>query len=108
MINQLTFAETDYLELSAHAAQRMSQRGLHVWQVELVLEYGREIHSRRAVFHVVGRKEIELYGSKVPELRKLDGVQVVAHSNSEIILTVYRNLDLRRIRPNKRKHRHLH
>ena len=108
MTNQLIYAQSDYLELSEHAAQRMCQRGLHEWQIELVLKYGREIHSRRAVFHVVGRKEIQKYGSKVPELKKLDGIQVVTGGDNLAILTVYRNHDLRGIRPNKRRHRHLH
>lgn len=108
MTNHLIYAESDYLELSEHASHRMCQRGLHDWQIELVLKYGRKIHSRRAVFHVVGRKEIQKYGAKIPELKELDGIQVVTDSGNLSILTVYRNHDLRGIRPNKRRHRHLH
>ncbi|WP_417228309.1 DUF4258 domain-containing protein [Amphritea sp.] len=96
------------LELTEHARQRMNQRGVSEQAVELALQFGRKIHSRRALFHVIGKKEINKLGDQHPELKELDGVQVLTTEDSESIITVYRNHDLRAIRPNKRKHRHLH
>ncbi|MGB2221966.1 DUF4258 domain-containing protein [Neptunomonas sp.] len=98
----------DPFELTEHARQRMMQRGVSEQAVMLALEFGRKIHSRRALFHVIGRKEISKLGDQHPELKELDGVQVLTTKDSESVITVYRNHDLRAIRPNKRKHRHLH
>ncbi len=94
--------------LAAHARKRMDQRGVSEQAVLLTLRYGRKIHSRRTVFHVIGRKEIARYGKQVPELLALDGVQVITSQDEHTVVTVYRNHDLRGIRPTKRKHRHLH
>ncbi|MCW8884898.1 MAG: DUF4258 domain-containing protein [Motiliproteus sp.] len=99
---------TDALVLTDHARQRMDQRGVSEQDVELALQFGRKVHSRRALFHVIGRKEIKKLGDKHPELKGLDGVQVLTSEDGESVITVYRNHDLRAIRPNKRKHRHLH
>lgn len=95
-------------ELTEHARQRMNQRGVSEQAVELALQFGRKIHSRHALFHVIGKKEINKLGDQHPELKELDGVQVLTTEDSESVVTVYRNHDLRAIRPNKRKHRHLH
>lgn len=93
--------------VSDHAAKRMSQRGLSPRQVDLVMEYGRRVHSRRAVYYALGRKEVARHQVKVPELAELEGIQVVVNSDQEVILTVYRNHDFRKIRPCKRRHRKL-
>lgn len=98
----------DSPEMTEHALTRMAQRGLHESDVGLALRYGRKIHSRRALFHVIGRKEINRFSNEIPEIKELDGVQVVTDGECETVVTVYRNHDLRAIRPNKRKHRHLH
>ncbi len=92
-------------EITSHASVRMHQRGLCERQIELALLYGRKIHARRAVFHVIGRKEIARFGELDPEL---NGIQVVTSSDHSTVLTAYRNHDLRAIRPTKRKHRHMH
>ncbi len=94
--------------LAAHARKRMDQRGVSEQAVQLALSYGRKIYSRRTVFHVIGRKEIARHGKQVPELLALDGVQVITSLDQYTVVTVYRNHELRGIRPTKRKHRHLH
>ncbi|MCV6587814.1 MAG: DUF4258 domain-containing protein [Marinobacterium sp.] len=95
------------LILSDHAQQRCSQRGLSEHHINMALRYGRTIRSRRAVFKVIGRKEIERYAGQAPELRDLNGIQVVS-SPEGVVLTAYRNRNLRQIRPSHRKHRNLH
>ena len=101
-------SELSAFPLSNHAQQRMDLRGMSERKIELVLQYGRKIHSRRTLFHVIGRKEIARFSKQCPELKTLDGLHVLTVPENGTVLTVYRNHDLRQIRPNKRKHKHLH
>ncbi len=94
--------------VTEHARHRMEQRGVSEEAVELALHYGRKIHSRGAIFHVIGRKEISKLGNTHPKLRLLNGVQVLTSTDGESIITVYKNHDLRGIRPCKRRQRHYH
>lgn len=94
--------------ISSHAQQRMDLRGMSERDIELVLKFGRKIHSRRTVFHVIGRKEIKKYASECPELKELDGLHVLTVPQNGTVLTAYRNHDFRHIRPSKRKDKHLH
>lgn len=86
-----------------HAAVRMQQRGISPELVGLVLRYGRTIHSRRAVYRVIGRKEVSRFGAQGVDLSRAEGVHVLLDADGAI-LTTYRNHDLRAIRPSKRKH----
>ena len=107
----VTTEDTLYLSSSLntteHATQRLEQRGISKKQMMLAFKYGRVIHSRRAVYHVVGKKEIAMYSHIEPELKNMDGIQLVM-SSDDTVLTVYRNKDLRKIRPYKHNHKHLH
>ncbi len=105
LCNQMSNYE---MPLSTHAQRRMGLRGMSEIDIDLVLTYGRKIYSRRAVFHVIGRKEIKEYASECPALKTLDGLHVLTVPENGTVLTVYRNHDLRQIRPSKRKHKHLH
>jgi len=103
-----TETETQTYDVTQHARQRMGQRGVSEEAVELALHYGRKIHSRGAVFHVIGRKEIAKLGDEHPEITDLDGVQVLTSADGESVITVYKNHDFRGIRPTKRRQRHYH
>ena len=92
---------------SRHAQIREGQRGISKKQVMLAYQYGRVIHSRRAVYHVIGNKEIKKYGGIVPELKNMNGVQLVVSANGTV-LTAFKNKDLRKVRPYKHSHKHLH
>ena len=59
------------ITISHHACKRMAQRGLSREQIDLVLAYGRKFHGR-AVYYVIGKKEIARLGDKVPELIALE------------------------------------
>lgn len=107
-VNECKDKLNDEVKVTDHARKRMGQRGVSEEAVELALHFGRKIHSRHAIYHVIGRKEIIKLGDQHPEMKELDGVQVLTASDGESVITVYRNHDLRGIRPNKRKHRHLH
>ncbi|GHF02064.1 hypothetical protein [Thalassotalea profundi] len=92
---------------SQHAKIRKTQRGISHKQMVLAYQYGRVIHSRRAVYHVIGNKEIEKFGSIEPELKNMNGIQLVMSANGTV-LTAFRNKDLRKVRPFKHNHKHLH
>jgi len=92
---------------SKHAELRESQRGISQKQILLAYKFGRIINSRRATYFVVGNKEIDKYGLSEPELKTMNGIQLVVSSGGTL-LTVYRNRNLRRIRPYKHCHKHLH
>jgi len=93
--------------LTRHAWERMSGRGLSPAAIRLVLNYGRAAHIRGATIYVVGRKEVERYRQNGVELSSVEGVQVVC-TDSGSILTVYRNRDLRGLRPRSRRARSRH
>jgi hypothetical protein len=88
--------------LTRHAWERMSGRRLSPTAIRLVLLYGRAAHVRGATIYVIGRKEVERYGREGIALESLEGVQVVC-SDADAILTVYRNRDLRGLRPRSRR-----
>lgn len=88
--------------VTRHAWERMSRRGLSPAAVRLVLNYGRTAYIRGATIYVVGRKEVERYRQDGIELSSVEGVQVVC-TGSGAILTVYRNRDLRGLRPRSRR-----
>lgn len=73
----------------------------------MVLCYGRLTHTRGAIIHVIGRKEVERYSRDGLDLSEAEGVHVVC-SYEDAILTVYRNRDLRGLRPRSRRTRRHH
>lgn len=93
--------------LTRHAWERMCGRGLSPTAVRLVLNYGRAAHIRGATIYVIGRKEVERYRQHGIELSSVEGAQVVC-TESGSILTVYRNRDLRGLRPRSRRARRRH
>jgi Domain of unknown function (DUF4258) len=90
--------------LTCHAQRRMAARSLSSETVAAVLAFGRSIHARGAEIHVIGRKEIAQYRPQGIDLTPFEGVQLVCARDGAII-TVYRNRDLRRLRPHKRSRR---
>lgn len=90
--------------LTRHAAERMRARGLRPEAVAAAIAYGRVVHVRDADIHAIGRKEVESGKREGVDLSRYEGVQVVC-SREGAILTVYRNRDLRGLRPRRRRRR---
>lgn len=88
-------------DFTSHAWERMSARGFSPSGIHSVLMYGRVAHARKAMIHVVGRKEVARYRRVGVDISDLEGVHVVCSTDGAII-TVYRNKDLRGIRPRRR------
>lgn len=84
---------------SQHALDRMNQRRLNDNQVALVHKYGREVFARDAVYHFVGRKEVEAFADRA-DLSGVEGIHVL-ESRDGTVLTVYRNRGFRPCRYQK-------
>ncbi len=91
--------------LTNHLRRRMSRRWISADALVAVLAYGRTAHVRGAKIHVIGRKEVNRYRRQGIELDSFEGIHVVCTSTEEVVLTAYRNRNLRGLRP-KSRHRH--
>lgn len=89
--------------VTAHAARRMQQRGITAQLLELVLRYGRTLHERGLSFRVIGNKEVERHARHGLDLQRAAGIHVLVEADGAVV-TTYRNHDLRKIRPAKRRH----
>ncbi len=81
--------------LTEHATQRMSQRGIRASDIELVMDYGKEIFAKGAVHYVLGKKEVKKYLKQEPRLKELEGIRVITSTQNCDIITVYRNCEKR-------------
>lgn len=87
--------------VTKHGAARLYARGLPLTQVQDVLEFGREVHTRGAVIHAVGRKEVEYAKLLAADIADLEGWHIVCSRQGDII-TAYRNRSFRGLRPQRR------
>ena len=94
----------DDLEVSDHAMKRIDKRGIPAEAISVVIAYGRRVHVRGADVYFIGQKEAS-YG-KVDGISfdKYVGIQVVC-ANDGAVLTVYRNHNLRGLKPFRRHRR---
>jgi hypothetical protein len=83
---------------SSHAQKRMQHRGIDTAAIEAAMAFGREVFTRGAIVHAIGRREIEQWRDEGINLSAYDGVQVVC-SHDGAVLTVYRNRSFRGLRP---------
>lgn len=83
------------ITLTNHASERMSGRGIRQWQVEQVMLYGRESHVRSSTVYAIGRKEVQEYGKF---LEPCVGIHVLCSSESNAVITTYRNHSMRGLR----------
>lgn len=95
------------IHLTEHATKRMQQRQISQDMVNMVSIYGRTIYSRGATFKVIGRKEVEAWAHRGIDLRAAEGLHVLL-SGDGAVMTTYRNHNLRKIRPSKRRHSFYH
>ena len=98
----------DGIPLSHHARTRMAQRGLRAPAILAAIDYGREVRSRGAWFHVIGRKDIARARTLGIDISRYEGVHVLRGADGQII-TAYKNKHLavrnrRRVRHYPRSH----
>ncbi len=89
--------------LTSHARRRLNGRGIPAEAVDVVLRYGRTVHTRGAAIRVIGRKEVFENGHL--NLSPFEGIQVVCSPDGEV-MTIYRNKDLRGLRSRRRRPSH--
>jgi len=89
------------MHFTQHAQVRLSSRRLSQTAVDAALSYGREVHTRGAVFYVIGRKEVEFARRDGIDISADEGIHVVCSSEDEVV-TAYRNRNLSRLKPSRR------
>jgi hypothetical protein len=87
--------------ISSHAQNQMDARSISTDALRSALKYGRMSWTRGARIYAIGRKEVQYYRAHGVDLARFEGVHVVESLDGAII-TVYRNRDLRGLRPDKR------
>lgn len=85
-----------------HARSRMSARSVSADQIDLVLAFGRVVHTRGAQIHVIGYREVSRFRRRGVDLSRCEGLHVVC-SPDGAILTVYRNRDFSPLREKGRR-----
>lgn len=96
-------ATLDGIPLSDHARRRLAQRGLGAEAVLAAIDHGREVRTRGAWFHVVGRREVVEARRAGVDISAHEGVHVLVAEDGSVI-TAYRNRNLD-TRPHSRRHR---
>jgi len=84
--------------VSGHAEHRMRTRNVPSDAISAALRYGRCLHSRGAIVHFLGKKEVRSNRDQGIDISKAEGTTVLISSDSPVIVTVFRS-------PNLRKHR---
>ena len=90
------------LPLTRHARLRLTERRLDEAALGIVQLYGRAVRVRGAEIFVIGRREVARHRPLGVDLRPYEGVQVVCSPDGHV-LTAYRNHDLSRLRPRRRR-----
>jgi hypothetical protein len=82
-------------DFTNHASSRMSARSINEWQIDQVMRFGRESHTRKAIIYAIGRKEVQANGRF---LEACEGIHVLCSPADGAIITTYRNHDLKGLR----------
>lgn len=90
--------------MTKHAEKRLSERGIPRKAVIAALLFGRTVHVRGADIFVIGRKEVNRSKQDGLDLSGYEGTHVVCSGDGSVI-TVYRNHELRGLRPRRRSRR---
>jgi hypothetical protein len=90
--------------LSSHANVRMFARRIDRKSLATVVNVGRRIYTRKAMFYVIGRKEVRRWKGRGVDLSTLEGLHVVCTSEGTV-MTVYKNRNLTKLRPHRRMRR---
>ncbi len=88
-------------KLTQHGRNRACARRLSPEMMQAVFDFGREVHTRGAVIYVVGIKEVTQAKGLSIDISEVEGWHIVCSRGGDVI-TVYRNRDLRGLRPRHR------
>lgn len=79
------------IQLSNHAAKRVSQRGIEPAVIAEIVQYGTRIYKQGFVFHFMPKADIQLYYHK-DDRKRFESV-IVLTSQDGCVVTTYRNPD---------------
>ncbi|MCP3978156.1 MAG: DUF4258 domain-containing protein, partial [bacterium] len=79
--------------------QRTACRAIDRKTVDMVVAHGRTVYARGATIHVIGRKEVQQAKLLGIDIAHCQAVHVVCSSVGGPVTTVYRNPNLRGLRP---------
>ncbi|MBU5638843.1 DUF4258 domain-containing protein [Geomonas sp. Red69] len=102
MLTDIMPTDFERLSFTNHARERMGNRHISSNDINNVIVYGRRVEIRGAVIYVVGTREIKYQRGRGIRIDNCDGIHVVC-SHDETVITVYRNHDLRGLKPKARK-----
>lgn len=85
-----------FLKLSKHARNKMSRRGISKAAILAALDYGRIIYTRKAMFFILGRKQIKKCLKAGINLSRFNGIQVLCAEDGTII-TMYKNKSFKKL-----------
>src|SRR5437899_133639 len=87
--------------VSLHARDQMDARSISPDALRSALKYGRTAWTRGARIYAIGRREVQYYRTHGINIARFEGIHVVESADGTVI-TMYRNRDLRGLRPDKR------
>ena len=87
--------------LSRHAEERMDARSIGATAIDGVIQCGRVVYANKARIYFVGRKEVRQHAMQGIDISAWEGIHVVTSFNG-VVMTTYRNRDIRHLRPRRR------
>jgi hypothetical protein len=90
-----------HVRLSRHAEERMDARSIGAEAIEGVMRCGRVVYSNKARIYFVGRKEVRQHARQGIDISAWEGIHVVTSLNG-VVMTTYRNREIRHLRPRRR------
>lgn len=94
--------QNDDFLFSNHAIERMGHRHVSQTDIENVITFGRCVRTRGAIIYVVGSKEVKQQKLSGVNLDHCEAIHVLCSEDNKII-TVYRNHNLRGLKPKSRR-----
>jgi hypothetical protein len=93
----------DYV-FTEHVENRMSKRGISVFDIYYSINYGKKYYRAGAVHFVLRRKDIPVKDQNNQSIQKLEGLTVLLGSKSKEIVTAYINKAAPRAIKKKKKY----
>ena len=96
------------IQLSKHAINRASKRGINFEQIKLCIEYGEEIYRTGGLFFFMSNKCLKklkkIYGSY---LSRLEGLVVLTQTTNKslVVVTVYKDRDAMKVIRKKQQYK---
>lgn len=89
--------------VTSHALMRIQSRGLSMKDLNAAIIYGRQVFTRGVRIFALGTREMKLYSRWGVDLKASGGVQVVCSTDSNVVVTAYRNRNFHGLRDSTRR-----